>query len=187
MAITILTEGRRHYLQGLPYGSYKDRGANWDPDRKMWWTGKREVAEALASSATKSEDRPSGADTVVAGRATYKGRNYFIVGRVERGRTSYDDLVKPVTTRDGGRVLLSFTDGSSQFWADRSLVQTTKTYDRPQTIGRLAKFAAERQAGTSRQDFEDEIEALEDQDNFAAARRLETAGYSAWRAAQESK
>ncbi|HKY40745.1 MAG TPA: hypothetical protein VJN18_32645 [Polyangiaceae bacterium] len=199
--ITIQSEGRRHYLIGNTY-PIKDKlraaGAKWDSDRKAWWTGKRDLAEQLASGASaeaapaaESGSSPSasreapGEGAIVAGRATYKGKTYYVAGRVERGRTHYDDRASAVTSRDGSRILLLFRDGSSQFWAARGDVQIGKTYDRPQTIGRLKRFAEEARNGTSRQDYQDAIDAAEDMDSFGEVKRLERIGYDGWRAEQK--
>ena len=46
-----------------------------------------------------------------------------------------------VTSR-GGRVLLYFRDGSSQFWADQSQVQIVKSYRSATTIRKVQEFAA---------------------------------------------
>lgn len=144
-------EGRRVYITGNTFaikGKLRDAGAKWDADRKAWWvgSGKKADIEAVIGSpvanAAAPVDRPSqGEDQVVAGKVTYKGKTYFAAGRVERGRTHYDDRVENICSRDGGRILLVFTDGSSTFWADRTVVQTVKNYDKPQTIGGLKRFA----------------------------------------------
>lgn len=156
-AITIQSEGRRHYILNTPYAmreKLRSAGCKWDPARKAWWTGKAEIAAQFAnqesSDGSTSDDRKGpGADGIVAARATYKGKTYYVAGRIDRGRTRYDDRVSTVTSRDGSRVLLYFRDGSSQFWAARGDVQITKSYDRPQTIGRLTRYAEEaRQART---------------------------------------
>lgn len=161
---TVAQEGRRFYLQGLPFEA-KDRakalGCKFDWDRKCWWTGKRAVAEQVAGSvnATSSDsepksspsssDRPApGRDQIVAGKAQYKGKTYYQAGRIVRGRTHWDDRVEEITTLDGAKLLLCFRDGSKSFWAARSECKTVKTYTKPQTIGRLLDFAAEaKQAG----------------------------------------
>jgi hypothetical protein len=199
MTITIQSEGRRHYLVGNTYpikDAIRAAGCKWDADRKSWWTGKRETAEALAAKlsggaggdAAPGSERPTreapGEEAVVAGRAIYKGKSYYVAGRIERGRTHYDDRVSRVESRDGSRVLLLFRDGSSQFWAARAELQITKSYDRPQTIARLKRFAEEAKSGTSYQDYQDAIEAAEDQDYFDEARRLERIGYAGWKAEQ---
>lgn len=161
-AIKIVSEGRRHYITGNTYpikDQLRSAGAKWDAERKAWWTGKREVAEQFVSASVgvvhqDAPERPAaapsngapGESATVAGKATYKGRTYYIAGRVARGRTSWDDRVDAVTSRDGSRVLLYFRDGSSQFWASRADVQIGKVYDRPQTIARLQAFAAEARA-----------------------------------------
>lgn len=157
--ITLSTEGRRTYITGNTY-PIRDRiraiGAHWDAERKAWWTAKRDEAEKLIaklgqppqaeSKATQPQREAPGERATVAGRAEYKGKTYYIAGRVERGRTSYDDRVQAVTSRDGATILLYSRDGSLQFWADRSAVRVQKTYDRPQSIRGLKKFAEELRA-----------------------------------------
>lgn len=149
--IAVQSEGRRHYLTGDTY-SVKDRlrgaGCKWDPERRAWWTGKQETAEQLvaqlqsgAQATPPDDDQPQPQKQYVAGKATYKGRTYYIAGRVNRGRTHYDDQVDAVTSRDGSKMLLLFRDGSSQFWADRCSVEVLKSYDRPQTIVGLQRYA----------------------------------------------
>ncbi len=53
MTISITSEGRRHYLVGDTYpikGAIRSAGCKWDPERKAWWTGKRETAESIVAS-----------------------------------------------------------------------------------------------------------------------------------------
>ncbi len=166
----------------------RDAGCKWDSDAKCWYTGKRELAlrllselapESMVARDAELEGRPEapgireqapqqarqdrespGDDAVVAGKATYKGKTYYVAGRVDRGRTHWDDRVRAVTTRDGAKVLLYSRDGKLQFWARLAQVvgdrfsaaegpQTSdgariaKSYERPQTIGRLRRFAEE--------------------------------------------
>lgn len=158
--VRIESEGRRHYLVGDTY-AVRDRiralGAHWDAGRKAWWTGKRDQAEALvaqlnaapapAASEARPEPQAPGMSAIVAGRATYKGRTYYIAGRRERGRTAYDDTVEAIRSRDGSRVLLYFRDGSRQFWAPTAEVQVLRTYERPQTIQGLRDYAERAQQG----------------------------------------
>lgn len=168
--ISIETQGRRHYIKGNTF-PIKDQlraaGCKWDPDHKAWWTSKREVAEQLAGAAPAAapaaadsdrgaERAAPGEDAVVAGRVMYQGRAYYALGRVVRGRTQWDDTVEPVATRDGAKVLVAFRDGSKSFWAARSEVQVVKTYTRPTTIGKLARFA-ERAREARAQGYEDGI------------------------------
>lgn len=156
--ISIQTEGRRTYITGDTY-PVRDRiraiGAKWDATRKAWWTGKRAEAETLVAElnetapAPAAEERSSdasnaprdGLDSVVAGRAEYKGKTYYVAGRIDRGRTHWDDEVAPVTTRDGAKVLLYFRDGSRQFWAPLEAVRFLRGYSRPQTIRSLRDYA----------------------------------------------
>lgn len=168
----------------------RSAGCKWDPDAKCWYTGKRELAlqllaelapesmverdanlegrgdaaaaiRALAPAAPERNERQApGDDAIVAARATYKGKTYYVAGRVERGRTRWDDSVRAVATRDGAKVLLYSRDGKLQFWAPVAQIvgnvirvgeplplsdgaQITKSYDRPQTIGKLRRFAEE--------------------------------------------
>lgn len=164
MTISIDQQGRRFYLRGNTYpvkDQLRSAGCKWDPDAKCWYTGKREVAEQLVSqlqqSPTPSAETTSssaasnapgsggrqepGDDAVVAGRAAYKGKTYYVAGRVDRGRTHWNDRVSAVTTSDGAKTLLYSRDGKLQFWAARDLVSVTKSYDKPQTIGKLRRFA----------------------------------------------
>lgn len=143
---TIEKTGRRYYLRGLPYDQRavaKSRGAKWDPAERCWWTGKADVADAILAAASNGNGSMTreapGLDATVAGRAKYKGRTYYIAGRV----THWDDGVDAITTRDGAKMLLYFRDGSSSFWAARDAVQIVKSYNRPQTIGGLRRFVEE--------------------------------------------
>ena len=171
MTISIDQQGRRFYLRGNTYplkDQLRGAGCKWDPDTKCWYTGKRELAEQCAqgiiptpvassdpstaslesmqnaddwTSAAAATTTAPGDDAIVAGRATYKGQTYYIAGRVDRGPTHYDDHVQAVTTRDGAKTLLYSRDGKLKFWAVRELVSVTKSYDRPQTIGKMRRFA----------------------------------------------
>lgn len=174
MSIQIETEGRRTYIVGNTYpvrDQIRALGAHWDSERKAWWTAKAEEARQLAERLNGAQTAPAasqgapsskaprdGLNSVVAGRATYKGHTYYVAGRTAKGRTHWDDRVEAITTQDGQKVLLYFRDGSSQFWAplrqfgDRvtvaemattppDVVCIVKSYDRPQTIRGLQRFA----------------------------------------------
>lgn len=157
--IRIETVGRRHYLAGDTYAArsaIKDAGGHWDSDRRAWWFGKREAAEvvladlgnAVARPATdRGAERTDGKSTVVAGKATYKGKIYYVAGRVIRGRTHWDDRVAAIESRDGARVMLVMRDGKS-FWADAAAVDLTKRYEKPQTLEGLRHFAEGMRNGT---------------------------------------
>lgn len=153
------SEGRRHYIVGGNTYPHRERiGAVCQFDGKLWWTGKAAAAAALVAELNAlpaTEEAPAspgaanegsartvpGDEATVAGRAQYKGRSYFLAGKVERSGTRAPDAVELITTRDGLRVLLYFVNGLGQFWAVRTAVDITKTFDRPQTIGGLRRFA----------------------------------------------
>ena len=174
--LSIRSEGQRHYVVGDTY-PVKDllraAGLKWDAQEKAWYSGRREVANAALAAAAGAngsaanvavggngaakQDHPApGIAAVVAGRATYKGRTYYVAGRERRGRTRYDDSVVQVESRDGSRVLLYFRDGSSQFWADRGAVEIAKAYRKPQTIGSLREFVEQAKQARA-QGYEDGI------------------------------
>ena len=150
--------GRRVYVRGNTYpikGELRSAGAKWDPEQKAWWIGssKRAAIESVVSSgasashvAPRRDVEAPGTDATVAGRARYKGRTYYVAGRVSRGRTHWDDGVEAIQSRDGQRILLYFRDGSRQFWAASSDVEILRGYQRPTTIARLREYAEQRKA-----------------------------------------
>jgi hypothetical protein len=161
MTITTETAGTRIYVLGDTY-PIRDRlrgaGAHWDGQRRAWWIGaaKRAAIEALVASddvqaaaqpreqAERRDERLTD-ESRIAGRATYKGRDYVLVWEGE--------------TRRGRACKLAFRDGSRVFWADAASVQITKRYEgrerygrvEPMTFGRLqslrAKYARAREQG----------------------------------------
>lgn len=170
--ITTETIGRRTYLRNTPYEAkdrLRDAGGKWDPHQRAWWFGKREAAEALASALSSASAAPAKADrsvddsAAVAGKAAYKGRTYYVAGRVRRERSGrgYEESVAPVTSRDSAKVLLYSRDGSLSFWAPLwpghngetrisashppqcppDQAELVKVYNRPQTIGGLRRYA----------------------------------------------
>lgn len=150
--IELKEEGVRVYVLGNTFpikDAIKSAGGHWDGDRKAWWIGKKKKAEleAKINSASapaqgqSSERKEPGEDATVAGRAEYKGKTYYMAGRVDRGRTQWDDRCEVITTRDGSKYLLYSRDGKMEFWAARELVKVVKTYSKPQTIRGLRQFA----------------------------------------------
>lgn len=187
--ITVQSEGRRHYLLGNTYSikeQLRSAGAHWDGDRKAWWTSKLDVAMKFAGeSDAEPSSLPEGDtltdDSKIAGKATYKGKQYILVWEGE--------------TRRGRACKLAFSDGSKVFWSEASEVQITKRYEAREyrgrvehmTFGRLqrlrADFARDRKAGvdTSYRAYQEEMEAMEDNDSFGEVRRLERLGYAGWK------
>jgi hypothetical protein len=48
IAMKVEKIGRRYYITGQTYAAkdaIKAAGCKWDPNRRAWWTGKKEVAE----------------------------------------------------------------------------------------------------------------------------------------------
>lgn len=158
MGISIEKAGRRHYLVGDTF-AIKDRikaaGGHWDGDKRAWWIGNAEKALEVAghsSSASSERQAPPTSqlaeDDKIAGKASYKGREYIMVWE---GTTSRGQACK-----------LAFADGSKVFWAGAGEYQVTKRYearrssyrgrhDEPMTFGRLkalrAKYARARAEG----------------------------------------
>lgn len=122
-------------------------GGHFDGERRAWWTSKKEVAEKFAACnpPSPSSNTPGGS-AIVAGRATYKGKSYYVLGRVVRGRTQWDDTVNPIQTRDGNKMLLSFRDGSKSFWANTNAITVAKWYQKGKTIDALRRFAEQSRA-----------------------------------------
>lgn len=148
--------GRRSYITGNTYphkDALRDAGAHWDAEQRAWWIGKEEEADNLVK---KLNNNPSvttdndGENTVVAGKATYKGKTYYVAGRIERGRTVWKDHVHPIQTRDGKKTLLVLHNGSKTFWADTTELSAMFHYEKPKTIGSLRRFAEGMKNGSIR-------------------------------------
>jgi hypothetical protein len=82
--ITVRSEGRRHYIAGLPYelkDTAKEAGCRWDSDRKMWWSGKSEIAIEVvqraqsrqAQALQQREERSVSAQASAAARGVLAG------------------------------------------------------------------------------------------------------------------
>ncbi|MDD3446792.1 MAG: hypothetical protein PHS60_15400 [Zavarzinia sp.] len=157
--INIETEGRRVYVTGDTYQireSIRQCGGHWDSGRKAWWVGltkKAEIEAAIQNHAGQSNQSAApacgkqgreapGVDAKIAGRAEYKGKSYYLAGRV----VDHTD-VAPVTTRDGAKVLLYARDGSFQFWATLSEVNVTKSYRGATTIRKVQDYAQAAMSG----------------------------------------
>jgi hypothetical protein len=158
--IKLEREGQRVYFTGDTY-AIKDKikalGGHWDGDSRRWWVGSKKLAEAeslvagltATASVAGEKPRPEPDNIRLTGKGNYKGKPYFI----------------GASTRDGIRVrLLTLPDADGKyldFWADRSEVELTKTYEarpergsygRPtgrmvyQTLGSIASFARRQSA-----------------------------------------
>lgn len=149
--ITIEKIGRRHYIRNSPF-ALKDQlraaGCKWDPEQRAWWTSKADVAQKFAKAAAE-QPKAAGLNQEVAGKATYKGRSYYLAARTIRGSTHWDDRCEAVTSRDGSKMLLAFVDGSKTFWTSRNEVQVTQTYRTARTIASLREFAQKARSSDS--------------------------------------
>lgn len=155
--IELKEEGQRVYVLGNTFpikDAIKSAGGHWDADRKAWWIGKKKKSELEASIGkvaggsqhAQGERQEPGEDAAVAGRAEYKGRTYYLAGRVEKGRTHWDNTVAPILTRDQSKYLLYSRDGKMQFWAAYSMVTVSKRYSKAQTIRSLREYMEDRKA-----------------------------------------
>jgi hypothetical protein len=94
MSLTVKSEGRRHYIEGNTFAirdQLRSAGCKWDPDRKAWWTGKREIADRFTATETSAEPKQPAAEDAasikIVAKAKYKGRVYYVryVGQTKRG------------------------------------------------------------------------------------------------------
>lgn len=140
--ITIKKEGRRFYLVGNTFQfkeEIKSSGCKWDASEKAWWTGKEAVAIKIQKQAEnggdKKEENEDLSRVTIAGKASYKGKTYYVAGKVSRSR-NYDN-VSPISSKEGKLKLISF-DAKISFWA---FAEITKSYSSPKTIQGLREFA----------------------------------------------
>ena len=143
--MTVEKIGRRYYITGQTYAAkdaLKAAGCKWDPDRRAWWTGKKEVAERFDRQAP-AEAKPEDPDTIrVIGKARYKGRDYYIrwVGTCKTGEH---------------KARLCTLDAKIDFWAacaepgDRPAADeasVTKMYQEPRSLAGIRRFIEDRRA-----------------------------------------
>lgn len=143
MTTTIEKKGRRFHLVGLPFDARnlaKEAGCKWDPDARLWWTGKQDVAERVAAAATQrvSAQQDEGISTsakVITGRAEYEGKQYYL-------------LASGVSQRTGQfYAKLAYRDGSRAFWAkDAAAVKVIRIYREKTSIDSLRAYAERRKA-----------------------------------------
>jgi hypothetical protein len=149
MSITVSREGRRSYILGNTFAfksAIKDAGAHWDGDRRAWWIGKHDEADALVARLTN----PAVAEKVKAdqdaerlerdrenilGTAKKDGKSYYFVGEG--------------TSAKGDWVRLLFRDGSKTFFAERASVQIEKRYRSAMSLRKLQEYATERKTTPS--------------------------------------
>lgn len=136
--MTVTKVGRRYYFFAAPYSAkdiLKRAGCRWDPERRAWWTGKKDLAEELKG---KLETTPQGErrdetvtldSRVIRGRVEYKGKTYYMLAQ----------------RRDRTGCKLAFRDGSRVFWTRQGTPFTVlKIYDEPRSISELRAYAERR-------------------------------------------
>ena len=154
MSIQIEKVGRRYYVTGNTYAikdQLRSKGCKWDPDRKQWWTGKKDVADKIEGLQVQRSEK-TGDDLEVIGRAEYKGRTYYVVWQGP--------------TKLGHGWKLAFSDGSKVFWAksENGEPRWAKRYAEAKTIGSLRQFAEAKKV-----ERENEKKALEANKSFKAS------------------
>jgi len=158
MSITIQQDGRRLYLIGHTYpvkDQIRNGGGKWDPDRKAWYVGvaRRQLAEQIVATCTAApaQAQESLAEDAreIAGRATYHGRSCYVLGRVIRGRTQWDDEVAIIRSKLG-KLKLASRDGARIWWAPESEVRIDRQYPRLTSIASLREYAAAAQEREAR-------------------------------------
>lgn len=127
-SVSIEVVGARLYAVGNTYcikGRLKATGCHWDATRKQWWIGKAKRAKLEEVINTVNSAGSAGVSVEYAnataeelgnkpcsGRVTYKGRQYFVVGR---------DYEKD-------KLHLTIMDCSISFWVDSSACDWFKRY-----------------------------------------------------------
>lgn len=137
--ITVEKQGRRWYLRNAPFSAkdtIKDSGGKWDPEARSWYVTSQEKADKLASVDVEQKPTEDLSKAILAGTAEYKGKSYYVAGRIERGRTHWDDTVRPIRAQSQKLKLIS-KDGKITFWAEARI---TKSYSKAQTIDGIRNF-----------------------------------------------
>lgn len=133
--LTIEQVSRRLYVVGHSFpikDCLKSIGCKWDGERKQWWIGtaKRNELQQCIDRGVKSLDTQDGSNVKVVGRATYKGKCYYVVAE-GFSKTSGKRYCK-----------LCFRDGTGEFWVnDFDQLEITKRYRSARTITSLQAYA----------------------------------------------
>lgn len=165
MTVTIEKQGRRYYIAGNTY-PIKDQlraaGCKWDPDRKQWWTGKKDVAERLASKEIKPAAQ-SPDEVYVIGKASYKGRSYYVqwAGVTKKGNYAFH---------------LVTLDAKIDFWADGSPMNGTSPAEHEKQARWEKTYQDKRSLAGIRQFIEDNKKAKEEGFDSARQRRAVHSG-----------
>lgn len=153
MSVTLQKEGVRTYVIGDTYpikDQLKEQGCHFDRDRKQWWigSGKASVIEKIIQTGpvVKEEKPEDSANIEVVGKATYKGKTYYVRWQ------GYSEKA------NGFRAHLVSLDGKLDFWKeslpsgqpgdDSQVAVITKIYpyreyrgrEIKQTLGSIRRF-----------------------------------------------
>ena len=117
----------------------KGLGGKWVADKKAWSVpaAKIEAVNAIVANPAAAPAAPVvkvGDDTEVYAKASYKGKNYYVIGE----------------SHTGSHYHLTVLSGAIDFWAPASAVQLLKEYKgfknkgvyQYQTLGKLKAFIA---------------------------------------------
>ena len=133
----IKKQGRRHYARGTERSVswfFKDNGFNWDGDKRMWWTGKANLADASQKAfdqgKVKAEDtnKVRIEDKVILGWALYQARS----GSVRR----YYICAQSTQSR----LCLTILDGSFKFWISEEQALSRTYYQSPRSLKDLREY-----------------------------------------------
>lgn len=172
MSYSILPVGARLYVSGNTFAikdQLRNLGAHLDSDRKEWWVGRakeqalRDLLKSIETNHVPSNEGKSRAvapSTKVRGKATYKGRTYYVIASAK------DDSALLLTTLDGS---ISFW-GRGATWVKSFGRRDNRTnYTEYPTLESIRRYA---QRKDQRSSILAEIEMLEDMDRFEEARSL---------------
>lgn len=117
MTVRCQTEkvGTRVYVVGNTFAikdRLKEAGCHWDGERKQWWIGaaKSDAIQSLVGDLDGKEVQVSKGPCI--GKAEYKGRTYYIIGRSDKTRKYW----------------LTTLDCAIDFWAAMDACNIVKEY-----------------------------------------------------------
>lgn len=129
--IELREEGSRIYIVGNTFAckaTIKAAGGHWDGDRRAWWVGKSKRSDIEAALAgAKPEERAENRPVTVMGKASYKGRSYYVrwSGRCKSGAEKFR---------------LVTLDEKLDFWANADACTWEKVYPEVRSLAGIRRF-----------------------------------------------